>query len=224
MKTLKELNSKWYWRLVKTIYVGSFIVLLWWIYYSVFNENEILTYSKNDIQTIERLAKEEQKKIEAVKNKFQQTDEWSILYREDLIKLNVSPEEITILLALGRHIWGLDYEETWYSMKNYWGDCDEKITKYLKTTYAENEPMQDIILRKCGINWLKALQDYTGWYNPNIFYYFLWSNGYTTEISYSLVFWNIIYCIGYLLWFILITVILRGVAYYIILGSFSPPK
>ncbi len=113
MKTIQELNSKWYWRLIKVAYIWVFIISvlasIWGIYFS------ILKYNPDNIEAVEKKISSESsfrdnmlsydKKIEEDFWSFISIDEfkshsWFFMWSDTATKL----KNVKILLALWYNI------------------------------------------------------------------------------------------------------------------------
>lgn len=247
MKTLKELNSKWYWRLIKIIFFFFVWLILIWIWYTTFDnafEWRAKSYSPEYISKLDKNVLEIKEYISSLNKKFPNKDikyteinpnknEYSKYekYRKDaLIK------DIRYLLAMDRSIEGLTP-----SLQN--DNLNKKICENGDgngnglINFLNNGPMNGkwgiYWVDWCGIKDLKEvinkINNYKLWsFDEDLYKSFFDDYIYKDYISFSQKFlWIILWSIYFVLWLIPLLIfvfLVRTLAYYVIFGKIFPPK
>lgn len=247
MKTLKELNSKWYWRLIKIILFFFVWLIAIWIWYTTFSyafESRVKSYSPEYISKLNQNVSEIKKYTNGLSRKFPNKD---ITYSEinpnkneyskyEKYRKEALIREIRYLLAMDKKIEGLSP-----SLQN--DDLDMEICENGNgngnglLNFLNNGPMNGdwgtYWVDWCGINelkeFIKKVNIYKSWtFDEELHKYF--SDDYIYKDYLSLpqkLLWIVLWIIYFILWltplFIFIFLI-RMLTYYVVFGKAFPPK
>lgn len=222
MKTVRELNSRWYWRLIKVFYflilLGILLGSLWLSY------DNLQIYNPEKIRDIEVKYNDIIQKINFLNSNFAGKP----IKRDEIIEKKLANKDIVLLLALWTHNGKWDL---WFYESTSTGDskkCTEEIEKY------KSWEITTIDWSYCWVSMYKSILSKISsipadWKN---------SNFYTEELYETLNSWRIyrdyfglrqyLTIFAYWIWilFVLwaITLLIRWISYYIILWRFNPEK
>ena len=252
MKTLKELNSKWYWRLIKIIFFTFVWLITLWIWYITFSysfEGRQKTYSPENIKKLDKSVSDIKEYADNLSKKFPNKE---IKYTEINTDKNKDSKyekyrkealirEIRYLLAMDKNIEGLtpyfphdDYSEELCSKGTIDGG---NVHINGLENYLNRGPMSDdggtYWVDWCWIKELKeglnTIKNYKLWsFDENLNEYFSGEFTYKDYIPLSqkalwIILW-IIYFIGWLVPLLIFVFLTRALAYYVIFGKVFPPK
>ncbi len=216
MKTIQELNSKWWWRFLKVVYFIWFVLILGLsaiLYYDIFqvyNPDSIYQVMKKQItKDYWNYQNREGKSLESFG--FIIPNETSVEISADKMKkVNDFLREKWItaedIIALAEEDW-IDPEEAFQLFRDNWITVkwmpEAKIVELYK-------------LVEKGYSY-ELLNNYNNYYNE----YNIVSRDYHWITEFLKIIWSILWTF---LWIIFITFILKRVVYYIILWKFNPEK
>ena len=223
MKTIQELNSKWYWRLVKVFYCILLLVILLGTLWLSFDY--LQTYNPEKIKDIKITYNDIVKRVNFLNSNFSD----KTITKDIILEKKLENKDIVLLLALWNHNnkWDL-----WFYESNLPVDakkCGEEIQKY------RNWEITIIDWSLCWISiFKKSLNEIlsipSDWENSNFYIETLYETLKSWKHIYQDYFWLkqfiffVAYWIGILVIFWILTFIFRWIIYYIILWKFNPEK
>lgn len=215
MKTVTDLNSKWFWRLIKVLYFLFLIlamVILGFIFY-----DSLKIFNPLDIEKLHANTDE----IYNLKNNIN-LDYWDYVFRDEIIQANDINKDIVILKTMWIDIEGITFEDYWYNdawecelswilLENYknWTNI------YLDSKKCYSQQLYDML--RYVDNWESSdyltKQFYTateGWYIDKNYF---WLLSLIKLLLYLFISFLILAAISFLL---------RWIIFYIILGKIIP--
>lgn len=217
MKTLKELNSKWYWRLIKVTYI-LFALFIFWVSCVLISES-VRVFNPKTIAEVKT-------KYEGWTTKIQQIETdypGEMITRSEISKKAKNPKSvIRALFALEKNIeWIFLIENNPIKIND--AECDNDLDDYLNsltTNIAINSHL-------CNIEWLKVFFSRIKQINPNWeknesdisdVYNLFYSQTYLYKdyLWPKQIFEIVIYSFWILIGILLFTIIIRAILFYIL--------
>ena len=254
MKTIEELNSKWYWRLIRVFYFLLLSIVVFtscvWIFYHFHTYNPKIFH--NTIATIEEREENIKWKLTSLRITFPK-NEYRLNEFKDILKTKSGTgfiefwDKEILYLALNLLMWmwktieGIErcdfincetdidlISSMLFSLENSWRIYLEESNIKEYNDYSEKLLSNYATMRKNLDRCLAHLDRYCSIEGE---YDFKQLTGLGINIGYSEDYLWIIWWVKFILWVIwiiivslLLTLIMRWVSYYIILGKFNPEK
>jgi len=225
MKTLKELNNKWYWRLIKLVY---FFVLWLFLVASIWDLIQDInkTHDPEKVKIFQEEVFRQQKIVKDVLEKYPES-RYSIK-RQQLIDDWATTRDIRILLSSWRLLENLNYLE-WYLNKDFYDReaCNKSIETYLNKE-MEAWPLNSFYTRNCDVRgfweFLKELIEYKWWYDSNLYLKMKWEYLLMDTTPWKEILFVIGFSILYIIWFGVFVLLCRCMIYYVLFGTVKPKE